>query len=69
MHRTRIEPEQISIMDDDYKRSSLVAFRVYCSCGFVSPVPLLNQPAAADVARAHREIYDGEARTAHDTWK
>jgi hypothetical protein len=64
MHHTRIEPEQITVMEND-ERTRVVAFRVHCDCGWCSPLPLLNQTDANNEARAHREIYGGEARTAH----
>lgn len=58
-HRTRIEPIEVVTLDvdsSDHPRQ-VIAFRVHCSCGFISPVPLLNQSAANDDAREHREMY------------
>ena len=61
MHRTRIEPEEITLIEADTRRR-VVAFRVLCSCGFESPVPLLNQAAANRAAREHREAFDDGPR-------
>ena len=56
MHRTRVEPIEVITIDDD-ERAPVIAYRVHCSCGYISPVPFLRQLAAADEAREHREMY------------
>ena len=60
-HRTRIEPEEIQIIEDDERRTA-IAFRAHCACGYVSPVPLLTQVDAGRDAYWHREMYADEPR-------
>ncbi len=60
-HRTRIEPNTITVVEDGERRR-VVAFCVYCQCGFVSPVPLLTQTAANISAREHRECFTESPR-------
>jgi len=60
MHRTRIEPETITVIEDTERRQA-IAFRWRCSCGHVS-APLLSQGDAGRGAREHREAFDDGPR-------
>jgi hypothetical protein len=53
-HKTRIEPEYATVLDADNQRRQVVAFRVYCSCGFICNQARLNQLDANNDAAAHR---------------
>ena len=61
MHKTRIIPIEMMVRDDTCEYE-VITFRVSCSCGYASPVPLLNQSAANRVAREHREAFDDGPR-------
>jgi hypothetical protein len=56
MHKTRILPIELLTVDD-FGRREAVAFRVHCTCGYRSSVPLLSQGDANREAREHREMY------------
>jgi hypothetical protein len=62
-HRTHIDFEDITVSDvADGERQRVIVYRVYCQCGFVSPVPLLTQTAANISAREHREAFSDGPR-------